>query len=115
MASLVHDIIKYTVLILCLINVVLIAFALIDGLLNKRGFLSNEDIVYLVLMLVIFIVGGYAAHTEDFLYLIIFGVVIVVGLAVGFLIRFNTMGRSAMVILAVLVFVFALIIKRGNI
>lgn len=57
MASLVHDIIKYTVLILCLINVVLVAFYLIDGLLNKKS-LNNEDIVYLILMLIIFIVGG---------------------------------------------------------
>jgi len=114
MASLIHDIIKYTVLILCLINVVLIAFYLIDGLLNKKN-LSNETMVYLILMLIIFIVGAYAAHTEDFLYLIIFGVVIVVGLAVGFLVKFQTMGQSVMVLLAVLVFIFALIIKRGGI
>lgn len=45
---------------------------------------------------------------------IVFGVVIVVGLVVGFLIKFNTLGEGAMIVLAILVFIFALFIKRGS-
>lgn len=112
MANLLHTILKYSVLVLSLINLIIVAWHLLDGLIHKR--LGSEDIAYQAIMIIIFLVGCYAAHTEDFLYLIVFGVVIVVGLVVGFLIKFNTLGEGAMVVLAILVFVFALFVKRLN-
>lgn len=112
MANLLHTILKYTVLVLSLINLVIVAWYLLDGVINKR--LGGEDIAYQVVMIVIFLVGCYAAHTEDFLYLVVFGVVIVVGLVVGFLIKFHTLGEGAMIVLAILVFIFALFVKRGS-
>jgi len=119
MASLIHDIIKYTVLILCLINVVLVAYYLIDGLLNKRMG-NGEQIAYLVILILIYGGTAYAAHIENALYLLISGIVIVVGLATNFLLRSGnsqdlTLGRGAMTILAILVFLFAFITHRGNI
>jgi len=112
MANLVHTILKYSVLVLSLISLIVVAWHLLDGLIHKR--LGSEDIAYQVILIVIFLVGCYAAHTEDFLYLIVFGVVIVVGLIVGFLIKYNTLSEGLMIVLAVLVFIFALFIKRGS-
>ena len=113
MANLIHTILKYSVLIISLINLIIISYYLLDGLIHKR--LNNENIAYMVVMIVIFLLGCYAAHTEDVLYLLAYGIIIVVGLVAGFLMKFDlALGQGGMVVLAILTFVFALFIKRGS-
>lgn len=46
MANLLHTILKYAVLVLSLINLIIVAWHLLDGLIHKR--LAGEDIAYQV-------------------------------------------------------------------
>jgi len=109
-----YTILKWSIVVITLINLILLTVNLIRDINNHRSF-TAEEIVYIVLTYLIFLFGFFGAWIEEFIYLIICGVVLVLDLIFAFAASTTrTENNVVMIVLIILVFVFAFLVRQGG-